>query len=227
MLFGLRYCYSDMKTEDKQKQEMEQAPEEVAEQPTPQDSDPSEPAAESQSNGDEETSADNQGDETSDLFRQMDALQIELKTAKERYLRSVADLENFRKRAVREKDDARRGALSSLIEELLPVIDNFQMGLSAASNHAGGEAFVQGFEMILGQLQGVLRNNGVKELNPVGEAFDPNLHESIAYQPSEEQPDGHVISVERVGYVLHDRLIRPAAVVVSKGGEQGSEANNS
>lgn len=212
-----------MKTEDKQKQETETTPEEVVDQPTPEDSE----QTEAQSAEETEVPEAEEGDETSDLFRQMDALQMELKTAKERYLRTVADLENFRKRAVREKDEVRKGATSSLVEDLLPVIDNFQMGLAAAAKHEGGEAFTQGFEMILNQIQGVLRNNGVQELNPVGEAFNPNLHESIAYQPSDEQPEGHVISVERVGYVLHERLIRPASVVVSKGSEQASESTNS
>lgn len=215
-----------MKTEDKQKQEVEQVPEEVVEETTAQDVDPSGVAEESQANGEAGLADEPSEEDAGDLFRQIDALQVELKTAKERYMRSVADMENFRKRAVREKDEARKLALSSLIEDLLPVLDNFQMGLSAAKNHAGGEAFVQGFEMILGQLQGVLRDNGVKELHPVGEAFDPNLHESIAYQPSDDQPEGHVVSVERVGYVLHERLIRPASVVVSKGTEQGSGASN-
>ncbi|MCC5833578.1 MAG: nucleotide exchange factor GrpE [Opitutales bacterium] len=220
-----------MKTEDKQKQDTQTTPEEVVDQPAPQDSE--EPKAQDDATAETEAeveataSKEAEGDETSDLFRQMDALQMELKTAKERYLRTVADLENFRKRAVREKDEARRGATSSLIEDLLPVIDNFQMGLAAAAKHDGGEAFTQGFEMILNQIQGVLRSNGVQELNPVGEAFNPNLHESIAYQPSDEQPEGHVISVERVGYVLHERLLRPAAVVVSKGSEQASEPSNS
>lgn len=212
-----------MKTEDQDKQDTKPTPEEEEAVASPA-SDVETDETTTEETVEAGTSAE---DETGDLYRQMDSLQTELKEAKERYLRTVADLENFRKRAQRDKEETRRSAVSSLVEELLPVIDNFSMGLEAASKHAGGEAFVQGFEMILGQIQTVLRSNGVEEIKPEGAPFDPNLHESVAYQPSEDCPEGHVLSVERTGYTLNQRLIRPASVVVSKGsdsGDGGSEA---
>lgn len=183
----------------------------------------------------EQTSADSaQGESTveaekdpvTELLNQITQLQEEVKALKEKNLRSIADSENFRKRALREKDDARRFATQPLVEELLPVIDNFSMGLKAAQSHEGGEAFTKGFAMILTQIKNVLQQNGVVEINPQGEAFDPNLHESISYQPSNEVEEGQVLSVERVGYSLHQRLIRPASVVVSQGVPKAEPAEN-
>jgi molecular chaperone GrpE len=156
-------------------------------------------------------------DPTAELFQQLASLQGELAAARERHIRSVADLDNFRKRALRDKEDARRAATTALIEDILPVIDNFAMGLEAARQHEGGEAFVSGFSMVLSQLKSVLAGVGVEELNPLGFAFDPNLHEAIAHQAHDTIAEGLVCVVHRTGYRLGERLIRPASVVVSNG----------
>lgn len=173
-----------------------------------------------------ETTVEDEQDPTTELLNQIAQLQEEVKALKEKNLRTIADSENFRKRALRDKDEARRFAALPLVEELLPVIDNFSMGLKAAQSHEGGEAFAKGFEMILTQIKNVLQQNGVVEINPQGEAFDPNLHESISYQASDEVEEGQVLSVERVGYSLHQRLIRPASVVVSQGAPKPEPAEN-
>lgn len=134
-----------------------------------------------------------------------------------RYLRSVADLENFRKRVAKEKATLIKTANASLIESLLPVIDTMKLGLEAAEKQADANDIVQGFTMVLDQLNRVLEENGLEELTPDGTIFDPNLHESVSYQPSDTVPQDHVIQTVRTGYRLNERLIRAANVIVSSG----------
>ena len=135
------------------------------------------------------------------------------------YLRSLADLENFRKRVAKDKQDIIKMANGSLIESLLPVIDTMKLGLQAADNKPEAADIKKGFEMVLEQLNRALQDNGLVELSPEGSLFDPNLHESIAYQASETVPEDHVIQTVRSGYTLNDRLIRAANVIVSSGKE--------
>jgi len=136
----------------------------------------------------------------------------------ERYLRSMADLENFRKRTIREKDDLRQFAASRVLEDLIPVLDSLGLGLTAAkAPNADIQTVVGGVEMVLTQAKTALAQHGFKEINPVGQVFDPNLHESVSAQPSREVKDGSVISVVRIGYSLNGRVLRPATVVISSG----------
>ena len=136
----------------------------------------------------------------------------------ERYVRAVADLENYRKRAIREKDELRQFATTRLIEDLLPALDNLGLGLAAAANpEAGIKTLASGVELVQQQLKAALAAHGLKEVNPVGEAFDPHKHEAISHEPSPDVASEHVISVVRTGYTLNGRLIRPASVIVSSG----------
>ena len=141
---------------------------------------------------------------------------------KARWLRSVADLENYRKRIAREKQDIIRNAAANVIESLLPVIDNMKLGLQAAENHPEAKDVVVGFKMVDDQLKRSLKEQGLEEIAPDGEAFDPNLHECISHQTSEEIEEGKVIQTVRAGYRLNDRLIRAANVIVSSGPEQST-----
>ena len=135
-----------------------------------------------------------------------------------RYLRAVADLENFRRRTVREKDELRQFAASGVLEDLLPVVDNLGLAITAAKQpNADLKNLTGGVEMVLGQLKSALASHGLKEISPAGQAFDANLHESISAQPSEDIPEGNVASVVRPGFSLNGRLLRPASVVVSSG----------
>ncbi len=136
---------------------------------------------------------------------------------KDAALRARADLDNYRKRVAREKEEAIRYANNSLIEKLLPILDNFELGLDAARNASDAAGIIQGLEMVRKQLEDFLRENGVEVVNAVGDAFDPNLHEAVAHEPNGEVADGSVIRQIRRGFKLKDRLIRPASVVVSKG----------
>jgi len=153
-----------------------------------------------------------------DLAAQLAAAKQEATANYERYLRAVADLENFRKRAVREKEELRQFAASRVLEDLLPVLDNLALGLAAA-NAPGAElkSLVGGIELVSTQLKGALATHGLKEISPAGQPFDPNQHEALSQQPSADVPEGNVLQVIRTGYSLNGRLLRPAAVVVSSG----------
>jgi len=136
-----------------------------------------------------------------------------------KYLRAMADFENFRRRVIREKEDLRKNAAAGMIEELLPIIDNLALGLNAAYNNKEAKNIVDGFKMVYDQLKAILAQNGAKEINPEGGDFDPNLHECVSHVYSNEVDENKVVEVIRVGYALNERLIRPAFVVVSKGKE--------
>ena len=145
----------------------------------------------------------------------------------DKFMRTAADLENFRRRTVREKDELRQLATSRVLEDLLPVVDNLSLGLAAAKQpNADLKTLVGGIDMVLAQLRSTLGNLGLKEINPAGQAFDPHQHESISHQPSDEVKEEHVLTVVRTGYSLNGRLLRPAAVVLSSGPEKKAEAKS-
>ena len=154
-----------------------------------------------------------------DLAEANEKLTAQVAELKDRLLRSQADWDNSRKRILREKEDAVRYAAEDLLERLLPVIDNFEMGMLAAKTATESKAIAQGFEMVLAQLQQVLRESGVEPVEAVGQPFDPYRHEALGHQESEDLPDGHVLSQMRKGYKLKDRLLRPASVFVAKAPE--------
>jgi molecular chaperone GrpE len=142
----------------------------------------------------------------------------------DRYMRAVADLENFRKRTVREKDELRQFAAAGVVEDIIPVLDNLGLGLAAARQQTDVKAIVDGVNLVLEQFKGALARHGLKEVNPVGQAFDHNLHECISHQPSAEVAAEKVSQVVRLGYTLNGRLLRPASVVVSSGPLKPAEA---
>lgn len=144
--------------------------------------------------------------------------QPELERMRDRALRAQADYENFRKRASREKEDAVKYANAVFLDRLIPVIDNFELGLVAARVDAGGAAILAGLEMVARQLQDFLRESGVEPVEAAaGTPFDPNMHEAVSQEPSGEVAEGAVVRQLRKGFKLRDRLLRPAMVVVSKG----------
>jgi len=151
---------------------------------------------------------------------ELEKAQSEVAEMKARYLRAVADMENYRKRMAREKQDIIRSAAGGVIESLLPVLDNMKLGLQAAENHPEAKDVTIGFKMVDDQLKKSLSEQGLEELIPDGETFDPNLHECIAHQPSDEVEEDRVIQTVRAGYRLNDRLIRAANVIVSSGPAQ-------
>lgn len=136
----------------------------------------------------------------------------------ERLLRTTADFDNFKKRAAREKIEAVHYANHALIQKLLPILDNFEMALAAAQNAEGDKlaAFQSGVIMIQQQLKAALTETGLEEIDATGKPFDPNFHEAVSQQESEEIPEDHVLQQLRKGYKLKDRLLRPATVIVAK-----------
>jgi molecular chaperone GrpE len=136
----------------------------------------------------------------------------------ERLLRTTADFDNFKKRAAREKQDAIKFANEGLLQKLIPVLDNFDMALSAAQNAkaASVQSLQTGIAMIYQQLKSALVDAGLEEVDAAGKTFDPNLHEAVSQQETTEAPEGQVLQQLRKGYKFRDRLLRPATVVVAK-----------
>ena len=132
-------------------------------------------------------------------------------------MRTAADFDNFRKRAAREKEDAIRYANSNLLEQLLPVLDNFELGLEAARSAPDAAAILQGLDMVSRQFRDFLSASGVEAIKTEGADFDPNLMEAVGHEPDAKVPEGRVLRQARRGYKLRDRLLRPASVFVSKG----------
>lgn len=139
---------------------------------------------------------------------------------KDRYLRTLADFENFRKRTEREKNDFFKYALTGTIRELLPVLDNFDRALEHA---AEGDDFHKGVALIYKQLFDVLQKQGVRVIEESGVHFDPNIHEAVVSEQNPDLPSHTVIQVLQKGYFLHDRLIRPAMVKVAVGGPETTQ----
>jgi molecular chaperone GrpE len=152
------------------------------------------------------------------LEEQLAAAKADIAAHYDRFVRAVADHENFRKRTAREKDELRQYATSRVLEDLLPVLDNLGLGLAAANQpNADLKNLIEGVGMVQTQLKATLEQNGLKEVNPTGQAFDAHQHEALSQQPSAEVPEGNVITVVRTGYSLNGRLLRPASVIVSSG----------
>jgi len=132
--------------------------------------------------------------------------------------RSQADLDNFRKRMAREKTEAIQYANRSLLDGLLPIIDNFEMGLRAAKDAEGDQSMIyQGMAMVFRQIEDFLTDSGVTFVDSEGQVFDPNVHEAIKQEPSDTVPEGSIIYAARRGYRLKDRILRAANVIVSSG----------
>jgi molecular chaperone GrpE len=158
-------------------------------------------------------------------------LEAQLATAKQeaaasydRYTRAVADLENFRKRTLREKEELRLYAAAGLMEDVIPILDNLGLGLAAAKQQTEVKPIVEGITMTMDQFKHVLSRHGLKEINPTNQKFDPHFHECIAHQPSADIAEENVTQVVRLGYSLNNRLLRPASVIVSSGPAQENSA---
>lgn len=153
-----------------------------------------------------------------DPAAQLAAAKAEAAANHDKFLRTAADLENFRRRMVREKDELRTVATSRVLEDVFPVLDTLGLAIQAAKQpNADIKSLVGGIDMVMNQLKSALASHGLKEINPDGQPFDPHQHEAISHQPSQEVKEEHVLAVVRTGYSLNGRLLRPASVVVSSG----------
>jgi molecular chaperone GrpE len=151
--------------------------------------------------------------------KDLEALRTEAAKAKEnwdRFLRAQADLENYRKRAARERQELSQFANENLLRDLLTPLDHFEMGLKASAQTMPDDPMRQGMQMIFDQFQQFLKSHGVTEIEALGKPFDPAAHEAVSHLES-DVPEGQVIEQTRRGYRLQGRVLRAAAVVVSKG----------
>jgi molecular chaperone GrpE len=157
------------------------------------------------------------GNQAADEDDPMAGLQADLDRFRDLAMRSQADFENYKKRCAREKEEAVKYANSSLLERLLPIVDNFELGLSAARGEGEKSPVYSGMNLVLKQINDFLSENGLQPIAAIGQKFDPNLHDAIAHEPSDAVPENHVIRQTRRGYRFKDRLLRPSSVVVSSG----------
>jgi molecular chaperone GrpE len=143
-------------------------------------------------------------------------LEVEKKENFDKYLRAVADLENYRKRNKRDLDDARAEAKTKVLKEMLPVVDNLERAVEHAEKSQDPGAVVDGIRLVLRQFLTAFERVDVTPVDAANQPFDPNLHEAISQQETDEFPPGTVVTVLQRGYRLGDRLLRPALVVVAK-----------
>ena len=164
-------------------------------------------------------------EELTELREKLDAKEKEAKEHYERYLRQVAEVENFKKRINREKEDAIRYANENLIKDILPVIDNLERAIAHAQGGGNGKPLVEGVEMVLRGLLDVFGRHGVVQVPAVGEVFDPGKHEAMAQVESSQYEPNTVVDEHHRGYLLRDRLLRPALVTVAKAPPVKEEKN--
>lgn len=140
--------------------------------------------------------------------------QQELNASKDAMLHALADLENYRKRFIKERSEIRGNVVAEMIEVLLPVIDNFEFGLSSAEKH-NDSSIATGFKMIFSQLKNILASYNVEEINPLHQMFDMRYHDCVRQVEDDSNAEGVVVAVDRKGYKINDKLLRPAIVAVA------------
>ena len=144
-------------------------------------------------------------------------LESEILKLKDSILRSQADQQNQQRRHRQERDDSRKYATANLIEELLPALDSLELGMASSPTQGEGRAVAEGFRMAIQQLHSILSSQGLSEINPAGKSFDHAKHEAVAQEASATVAEGIIIKVARKGWILNDRVLRHASVIVSSG----------
>jgi molecular chaperone GrpE len=152
-----------------------------------------------------------------DLTVRVAELEVEVARLRDTLLRSQADQQNQQRRHARDREDLRKYATASLIEDLLPALDALALGMESAKQQTEGKAVAEGFRMAVQQLRSVFTANGLSEINPLGLPFNPVQHETVGQQASEAVAEGSVVIVARPGWALNDRVLRPASVILSTG----------
>ncbi|HBM16560.1 MAG TPA: nucleotide exchange factor GrpE [Lentisphaeria bacterium] len=144
-------------------------------------------------------------------------LKEKLAASEDKYLRLNAEYDNFRKRVVREKGDIRINSQFEVLNQIVPVLDHFELALSSAETSDNLDKLYEGMKLIKSEFEKALSNLGVEAINAVGKPFDPSFHEAIAHEPSNTIDKDAVVKQWRSGYKMGDRLIRPASVIISSG----------
>ena len=157
-----------------------------------------------------------------------ESLRADLDDAKDRLLRAMAETENLRRRAVRERDDAAKYAISGFARDLLTVVDNLRRALDSLPEELRGDdslaGLISGVEITERELLSAFERHGIRRLDPLGEKFDHNFHQAMFHLEASDQPAGTIVEVVQSGYVIADRLLRPALVGVAKAADQADEA---
>ncbi|SHM48390.1 nucleotide exchange factor GrpE [Fibrobacter sp. UWB7] len=146
-----------------------------------------------------------------------DVLKQQLAESNDRFVRLMAEFENFRRRNAKEQLELIETANGKLLEKLSEVQDNFERAFASENKAKDLEAFEKGMQMIYNQFAKVLTDAGLEQIDPTGKEFDPNLHEALMQQPSETIPEGHVVTVFQKGYKLKNKILKTAKVIVSSG----------
>lgn len=170
----------------------------------------------------QDSPADAQASETAEPAAEQapsaeDSLKAELAAANDRNLRLMAEFDNFRRRSAREQLEIIETANGKLLEKLSEVLDNFERAFAAENKAKDLDTFEKGMQMIHDQFAKVLTDAGLEQIDPTGAEFDPNCHEALMQQPSEEIPENHVVTVFMKGYKLKNKILKPAKVIVSSG----------
>ena len=166
------------------------------------------------------------GDPLKEMEARLESLEKEAKESYDRFLRVSAEFENYKKRAAREMNDFRKFANESFIKAMLPVVDNLDRAIESSSNddHAQNSV-LEGVNMTLKEILKVFEQFNVKPFESLGKAFDPALHQAVMQEETDDHPDNTVLNELQKGYMMHDRLLRPAMVVVSKTKEPENQEN--
>ena len=147
---------------------------------------------------------------------ELEAAQEEARSNKELYLRSLAEMDNLRKRTIREKEDIAKFSNENILREILPVIDNLERAIEHATSQEDSAGLLEGVEMTLSQFNNVMQKFGVESISSPGELFDPAHHQAVGQLETDEVPPNHVAKELQKGYLLNNRLLRPAMVMVAK-----------
>lgn len=154
---------------------------------------------------------------SSDLKQELAEAQLKIKDYWDQIVRLNAEMDNLRKRSVRDVENAHKYAIKNFSEALLPVCDSMEMGIAASDgDNANLQSIKEGMEMTMSMFKSMLEKNGIEAIDPVGEKFNPDKHQAMSMQESAEHEPNMVMAVMQKGYVIKDRLIRPAMVMVSK-----------
>ncbi|WP_442954896.1 nucleotide exchange factor GrpE [Paenibacillus sp. SYP-B4298] len=163
----------------------------------------------------EQTTASQDSSSTEEDDVRLNELHKQVEDAQQRALRAQADFDNYRRRTIKEKEELAQYASMKLITELLPVIDNFERALSAAQTAEDKDSFIKGVDMIFRQFNQVLQQEGLAQMETVGQPFNPDFHQAIMQVESDEHEEGIVVEEVQRGYMLKDKVLRPAMVKVS------------
>lgn len=151
--------------------------------------------------------------------QEMAKMKQEVEETNDTMLRLAAELDNYKKRVAKERESLIRYIVQDIIQELLPILDNFERAIESADKSKDCDSLLEGVRMISRQMYDALERKGVSRINAAGKTFDPTIHEAVMQVNSEEHPENVVVEELQKGYMLHDRVIRPSMVVVSKGAD--------